>query len=126
MVNKPKKQGTAFETWIKHRLNMLEGITADRLPEGGSRDIGDIHAATIDNELHVVLEAKARERLNPHRVLADAKEKVARGDLPFMVDVVGVVWKRLVRKKGNDRRSADGESVVVVLDWETFVWLLRR
>ena len=41
MVNKPKIQGTAFETLTVNKLNDY-GFKAKRLAEGGSKDKGDI------------------------------------------------------------------------------------
>ena len=41
-MNKPKKQGTSFESSLVNKL-IAEGYTdAKRLAEGGSNDIGDI------------------------------------------------------------------------------------
>ena len=41
MVNKPKIQGTAFETLTVNKLNEY-GFKSKRLAEGGSKDKGDI------------------------------------------------------------------------------------
>ena len=41
-MNKPKQQGTAYETYCVNRLNELPNTKARRLAEGGQNDLGDI------------------------------------------------------------------------------------
>ena len=67
MVNKPKIQGTAFETLTVNKLNEY-GFKARRLAEGGSKDEGDIECEVPFSHIlpypRVVLEAKHRANLN--------------------------------------------------------------
>ena len=45
-MNKPKKQGTSFESSLVNKL-IAEGYSdAKRLAEGGSNDIGDIESVS--------------------------------------------------------------------------------
>ena len=113
-MSKAKAQGTRWETEIVNRLN-THHINARRLPEGGTRDEGDIEFWR-DGQRWIV-EAKHRERLQPHRALHAAKTKA--GDATTII-----AWKRTVKKKGNDRRSADGEPEIIAMDMDTFLYLL--
>ena len=107
MVNKPKIQGTAFETLTVNKLNEY-GFKAKRLAEGGSNDKGDIECENTFNNIlpypKIILEAKHRQNLNVHQTLAKAKEK-AGGD-------VVLAWKKTVRKNNSKVRVADGERIV--------------
>ncbi len=115
MVNKPKAAGTREETWIVNTLQDA-GFAAERLAEGGMHDLGDILIRGTWHEL--VVEAKARERLTIHSEVAKAKRKAG-----YLKSVV--IWKRLVRKPGASRRTpVDGETRVVAMDLDTFLWLL--
>jgi len=120
MTNKPKQQGTAFETWLVNDLNhtfyLINDTQAERLPEGGSNDRGDIRL--IDNRGDLwIIEAKARANLNAHQAIAKAKEKSD-------ATRTALIWKRLTRKDGNARRTPDGEPIIVVMDLDTFKALL--
>ena len=92
MVNKPKIQGTAFETLTVNKLNEY-GFKSKRLAEGGSKDKGDIECevpfADILPYPKIIFEAKHRANLNVHQTLAKAKEK-AGGD-------VILAWKKTKR-----------------------------
>ena len=114
-MNKPKMQGTAFESWLVERFRG-EKLESARFAEGGSNDIGDLW---VDDEFEQmwVVEAKATERLNVTRVLGKAIKKGG----PRTV----LIWKRLI-KTGKKVRQADGEKVVVVLSLDLFVELLRE
>ena len=116
MTNKPKIQGTKHETWIVDKLKAA-GIYARRIAEGGSKDVGDVLAATEAGEW--VIEAKATQTLNVTRVLGKAKKKSG-------VANTALIWKRLTKSKGNSKRTPDGEPVVVVLSFESFVQLLNN
>ena len=72
MVNKPKAQGTRFETRIVQLLQEA-GLYAQRLPEGGPNDEGDIEIHT--DHRHFIIETKDRQRLNIHDALAAATTK---------------------------------------------------
>jgi len=120
MVNKPKIQGTAFETLTVNKLNEY-GFKARRLAEGGSKDLGDIEcentfAGLIPNP-KIILEAKHRQNLNVHQTLAKAKEK-AGGD-------VILTWKKTIKKNNSRVRVADGERIVYIIDEELMFKLLK-
>ena len=72
MVNKPKIQGTNFET---KTVNLLKanGFKANRIAEGGINDEGDIECFTTNDR--IILEAKHRANLNVHQTLHKAKGK---------------------------------------------------
>jgi len=113
MKTKPKDLGTRFETflvnyWRNHKLG------AWRLAEEGINDQGDILLSGIEQW---TIEAKARANLNVSQTLAKAKEK---SGSPW----TAVVWKKLTRKGDNQRRSADGEPVVVIMSLDTFTRLI--
>jgi|TARA_B100001094_G_scaffold331362_1_gene399393 Holliday junction resolvase len=120
MVNKPKIQGTAFETLTVNKLNDY-GFKAKRLAEGGSKDLGDIECEnTFLNILpypKIILEAKHRANLNVHQTLFKSKEK-AGGD-------VILAWKKTKRKGNSKVRVADGERVVYIVDEDLMFKLLK-
>jgi hypothetical protein len=115
MVNKPKMQGTAHETAIVNSLKEA-GIAASRIAEGGSKDRGDVLLLDGAGE-EWVIEAKATQTLNVTRVLGKAKVKSG-------IANTALIWKRLTKSEGNARRTPDGEPVVVVLSFKSFVQLL--
>tara|TARA_B100000287_G_scaffold354543_1_gene344801 strand:+ start:2528 stop:2917 length:390 start_codon:yes stop_codon:yes gene_type:complete len=121
MVNKPKIQGTAFETLTVNKLNEY-GFKAKRLAEGGSNDKGDIECENTFNNIlpypKIILEAKHRQNLNVHQTLAKAKEK-AGGD-------VVLAWKKTVRKNNSKVRVADGERIVYIVDEDLLFRLLEN
>ena len=114
-MNKPKMQGTAFESWlVKHFAG--EGFDAARLAEGGSNDLGDIAILDpVGDEW--IIEAKATQALNVTRVLGKAIQKGG----PRTI----LIWKRLV-KTDKKVRQADGEKIVVVLTLDLFTELLSE
>ena len=123
MVNKAKAQGTAWETAVVGRLRAAGFQLADRIKEGGSLDEGDVAFEDRFGENWIV-ECKARANYNVTQGLAKAKLKAANfraGKMPHVV----VAWKKLTRKDGNERRSADGEPDVVIMDWETYMMLVQ-
>ena len=115
-MSKPKAQGTRWETQIVERFKAA-GIYARRIAEGGSKDIGDVLAAT-EASGEWVIEAKATQTLNVTRVLGKAKVKSG-------VKNTVLIWKRLTKSEGNSRRTPDGEPVVVVMSFESFIKLLE-
>ena len=121
MVNKPKIQGTAFETLTVNKLNDY-GFKAKRLAEGGSKDEGDIECEVPFTSIlpypRVILEAKHRANLNVHQTLAKSKEK-AGGD-------VILAWKKTKRKNNSKVRVADGERVVYIVDEDLMFRLLEN
>jgi len=122
VVNKPKKQGTTFETAQVHKLNSYnEHHKARRLAEGGSKDEGDIEFYRVDFMLpneRWIMEAKNRQAFNLHRGLQIAKSKAGKNP-------VVIAWKKLKKVEGSKRRVADGESVVYCMDEKTFMALLE-
>ena len=121
-MNKPKIQGTAFETLVVNKLNNY-GFKARRLAEGGSKDEGDIECEVPFAEIlpypRVVLEAKHRANLNVHQTLAKAKEKAGDSD-------VILAWKKTKRKNNSKVRVADGERVVYIVDEDLMFRLLEN
>lgn len=92
-MNKPKAQGTAWESEFVRRARDA-GLMADRLPEGGLRDAGDVWINDTPSN-----------------------HKTRSGwDIPV------VAWSRLV-DTGGDRRSPDGERSVVVISTDDFLKL---
>ncbi len=115
MANKPKAQGTAWESALVEHFRG-ENLESARLAEGGISDAGDLWVDDEYNNVWIV-EAKATERLNVTRVLGKAIKKGG----PRTV----LIWKRLV-KTGKKVRQADGEKVVVVMTLDLFTELLRE
>ena len=119
MVNKPKIQGTRFETQTKELLQSW-GYKAYRLAEGGMSDEGDVQAE-INNGLlpitEMIFECKARQALNIHQTYAKAKEKA--GSKPLVL-----AWKKLTRKGNNKKRTADGVPTLYIVDEELLKELL--
>ena len=119
MVNKPKMQGTAHESWLVSTINtyLAPWGKARRIAEGGSNDEGDITFTDGFNQRWVI-EAKATQTLNVTRVLGKAREKGGKYTV--------LIWKRLTRTKGNTRRTPDGEPIVVVMSYDVWLELMRR
>lgn len=102
MANRSKNQGTAFESEIVNAFK-AKGLHAQRIAEGGARDIGDVYCADVD----VVIEAKDRANLNVHVSLDKARKKAGG-------KVTVLFWKRRVRVNGNANRTQPGPPVVVM------------
>jgi hypothetical protein len=115
-MSKNKQQGTAFETWTRKALNSL-GIEARRIAEGGANDEGDVEAQLNGRW---VIECKATSALNIQQILGKARRKA--NGAPVIL-----VWKRLVRVAGKQKRQpVAGEAIVVVLSWDDFVRLITQ
>jgi len=115
-MSKNKQQGTAFETWTRKALNSL-GIEARRIAEGGASDEGDVEAQLNGRW---VIECKATSALNIQQILGKARRKA--NGAPVIL-----VWKRLVRVTGKQKRQpVAGEAIVVVLSWDDFVRLITQ
>ena len=116
-----KDQGTAFETWCVDKLRQWGFADARRLAEGGSGDPGDIEFSVLG--FSFVLEARARERMNVTRALAEAKRKATEN---HGAEYAGLAWKRITKRKTEGGpRQPDGERRIVVLDFETFLVLAQ-
>lgn len=114
MKTRPKAQGTAYETFVVNSA-LDAGLIAERLAEGGLHDLGDVR---ILADHYWIGEVKDRERLNIHRELEKALAKSGTPD-------TFLVWRRLYRKAGNQRRTQDGP-VVVALTLGRFLELLKE
>lgn len=118
-MNKPKNQGTAWESVTVKWLSLIPGVSgARRIAEGGAKDIGDVEWLDSEGILWIG-ECKATQTLNVTRVLGKAREKS-----PTPMTTV-LLWKRLTKKKkGQKRRTPDGTAAVVVMGLDTFHRLL--
>ena len=120
MVNKPKIQGTKFETAT---VNLLKswGFKAYRLAEGGMKDEGDVQVE-IDNGIlprpEVILECKARQNLNIHQTYHKASQKTNKP--------VILAWKKLVNKGSSVRRTPDGVATLYIVSEEILKELLKN
>ncbi len=114
MVNKPKIQGTKFETAT---VNLLKswGFKAYRLAEGGMKDEGDVQVELPDE---LIFECKARQNLNIHQTYHKASQKTNKP--------VILAWKKLVNKGSNVRRIPDGVATVYVVSEEILKELLKN
>ena len=114
-MSKSKAQGTRFETYLVNRFREA-GLSARRLAEGGSNDLGDIEIGT-----RFIVEAKHRTNLagGPTGTYRKAAEKAAArvGAIPV------VIWKRSVKRSGNTKRTQDGPPLVI-LSLDDFVELI--
>lgn len=88
-MNKPKKQGTAWETALVRQAQDA-GLMADRLPEGGMWDCGDVWIGDVPNRY------------------------VDESDIPI------VAWSRLVKNGDDGPRIPSGARSVVVIDTADF------
>ena len=117
MTNKPKSQGTRFESRIVKDLNARHPHSAHRLAEGGANDPGDIEYVDPDGDRWVI-EAKHRDRLPVHQAVRKAKRKAGSVDpAPYMTVLV---WKRTRR----DSEGSHAEGTVVVMDYEDWLGLV--
>jgi len=116
-MNKPKQQGTRFETWLTRYLTAA-GLTVHHLRPKGTADQGDLEVLDGFGDRWLI-EAKHREHLSAHAALAAASAKAQTAGLPC----AAVIWKRSTLKPGNQRRSPTGEPVVC-LPLSTFRSLL--
>lgn len=114
MKTSPKALGTRQETAVV-RLAQAHGLVAERLPEGGVQDRGDIRIYT-DHEW--VGEVKDRQQLNLHQTLEKAILKSGTTD-------TFVVWRKMIRTPGSTRRRQDGP-VLVALTLDRFLALLKE
>ena len=119
MANKPKIQGTRFESATRDLLKSW-GFKAYRLAEGGLKDEGDVQVE-LDNGIipvpEVVFECKARQNLNIHQTYHKAKQKT---DKPVIL-----AWKKLVNKGSSVRRAPDGTTTLYCIDETLLKELLK-
>lgn len=114
MKTRPKDLGTRLESATVIAA-MDAGLIAERLAEGGMRDRGDLRILTNDEW---VGETKDRMQLNIHQALEKARTKSG-------THRTFVVWRRMVRKPGNQRRTQAGPTIVA-LEVDTFLELLKE
>ena len=119
MANKPKIQGTRFESATRDLLKSW-GFKAYRLAEGGLKDEGDVQVE-LDNGIipvpELVFECKARQNLNIHQTYHKAKQKT---DKPVIL-----AWKKLVNKGSSVRRAPDGTTTLYCIDETLLKELLK-
>lgn len=117
MTNRPKQQGTAWETALCRVLNAIPGVDAERLAEAGCNDLGDIRILTPALP-PIVVEAKARERLSLHEALSAARRKAHPHDAV-------IAWRRLVRRQPDHvRRQTAGDGPIIAMSLALFCELL--
>jgi len=98
MANRPKSQGTGLESEVREAAR-TRGLPAQRYESGApARDVD------VDSHLRWVVECKHRANLNAHKTVLQSIANWP--DWP-----VALVWKRLSRKNGNERRTADGPTL---------------
>lgn len=102
MANRPKQDGTAFETLLVNKAGQHEHLTAQRAPNNAAHRDVEIR---LDSGLVVPVECKSRANLNVHKLAA---VMAADGQPPV------IAWRRLSRKGDNVRRTADGPPMVCV------------
>jgi len=103
MRTKPKNLGTQLETRIVHQAQ-TKGLIAERLPEQGAHDQGDIRIYT-NHEW--IIEAKNRMNLNMPRTLQKALNKSGTPN-------TAVIWRKMIRQPGNTNRTQDGPTTVAI------------
>ena len=113
---RPKDQGTRLETWLKLEAQRW-GLTAERLAEGGRYDLGDVEILT---SRRWIVECKDRQQLSIHEALQAATVKAQPSG-----SQVAVVWKRMKRKSGNQRRYQVGGEPIVAMSVPAFLALLK-
>jgi hypothetical protein len=91
------------------------GLIAERLAEGSVNDRGDVRIFT---DVEWVSEVKDRMNLNVPRALEKAMLK---SGTPHTF----LVWRKMTRRDGNQRRTQDGP-VIVVLTLPRFLELLAE
>jgi len=111
---RPKDQGTRLETWLKLEAQDW-GLMAERLAEGGRYDLGDVEILTNQRW---IIECKDRQQLNIHEALTTARLKAPDSQ-------VAVLWKRMKRKPGNQRRFQVGGEPIVAMTVPAFLALLQ-
>ena len=113
MANKPKIQGTRFESATRDLLKSW-GFKAYRLAEGGLKDEGDVQVELPDE---VIFECKARQNLNIHQTYHKASQKT---DKPIIL-----AWKKLVNKGSRVKRAPDGVATLYIINEDLLKELLR-
>ncbi len=113
MRTRPKDLGTAMESRVVAACQDA-GLIAERLAEGGSKDLGDVR---LYADAEWVLECKDQMQLNVPRALEKALQKSGSGD-------TALVYRKMVRKAGNTNRTQDGPTIVA-LTLDRFLELVR-
>jgi hypothetical protein len=120
-MSKSKDQGTRFQTLLKKRFKEA-GFQVTVLGEEGLNDIGDLLVIDEFGD-HWVIEARHRENMSPHRALLAAVRKAEK--FTDAVVSTALIWKRSLKKPGQKVRTADGTGVVVIIELETYISLLK-
>jgi len=113
MKTRPKDAGTRFETTTV-RSAQDAGLIAERLPEAGTNDLGDIRITT---DLEWIGECKDRMSLNIPQALEKALTKSGTPN-------TFLVYRKMIRKPGNQNRTQDGPTIVA-LTLDRFLQLLK-
>lgn len=118
--NRLKAQGTALESQVVKDAKARK-MDARRIVEGGIQDEGDVE---IHADERWLVECKSRANLNIQETLAKAKEK---GVKQGHTGPVAVVWKRLTRKNGNQKRTpVAGIPTVVIVEYDLWLDILEK
>jgi len=115
-MSKSKAQGTAWEVALVKMLNEQTDGYAERIAEGGSKDLGDVRYEDVLGD-EWIIECKATETLSVTMALHKAKKK---SGVPNTI----LAWKRLTPKAGKQRRTPMGEPEVYIVDRDTMLGLL--
>lgn len=104
MVNRPRKKGTAFESYILKQIQKIDP-SAYRCAQKGIKDCGDIRAFEFD-----AVECKHHEHISKNKVMGwwrEISEKAAKADLfPVLIyredrKPVMVMFERVIVSDGN-------------------------
>ena len=100
-------------------VGRIERVTEKRSSaEVGYKDIGDVKWEEYAGDIWIA-ECKATQTANVTRILSKARAKSGRALTTVLI------WKRLTKlKPGQERRSSDGEPVVIVMALDTFKMLM--
>ena len=118
-MNKPKKQGTAYETELRllFQDRLGPGWDITRMADGGSLDEGDLLLRHLSTGYAFIIEAKNVGQMNIHTEVNNAI--IAARDKP-----TAVAWRRLKKQPGNEKRTRVGPDIVALTVPE-FIALLR-
>jgi hypothetical protein len=103
-----------MESFVVHAAHD-HGLVAERLAEGAAYDLGDVRILT---DVEWIVEVKDRQQMNVPRALEKAILKS--GTLN-----TALVYRKMVRRSGNQRRTQDGP-VIVALTLPRFLELLAE
>lgn len=119
MVNKAKNQGTAYETELRLMCQDYLGSGWDitRMADGGTLDEGDLLLRHLGTGYAFIIEAKNVSQMNIHN-------EVNKAVIAAKTKPTAVIWRRLKKQPGNERRTRVGPDIVALTVPE-FLALLR-